>query len=742
MLKLVTPPLVPLQLHVAEFVTSARSFAAFPPIDSAAGLAARCAESADLSLDQPDPRYFGGFTSLQSAKSAESESRIATSHRESPSNKQAAEVVTSAFFIRAGWKWEHLNIVVVSGAVMWWILAMGRIVRFQRVLRDTHPASGELQVWTRELAARLGLRRYPLVCMVPGQVPPMLWATGGRPRLLVPSELWSSMNAEEQGSLLIHELAHLKRRDHWVRLLELIVSGLYWWHPIVWWARRELREAEEQCCDAWVVWAMPKGAKTYAGALLRALEFVSDARMAPAAASAIGATGHVSSLKRRLRMIVRANTPKGLSSAGRLAVLGIAATVLPLAPSLAQKSNTDHSATEQRRVQKERAEMFGVDDRQSLALKRQHAKENLAHVTRELLEVQSEKRKLEAELRESSRPDKAKQHKLLAMLDEVERHLTARIESLGKEERLLTANIPAFNESQDREKKDEAEDKLRDSAKRFQEKIQDVIKKLSKELGPVGEEVRKALERAVDEVHKALEKEGFSGEDLGRALEKSRDDLRDAFQRGGPVEKELREAIERSRDEIQEALETAREGARDQVDALRDRARELSDQDRAARDRARSDAEKGASPAREGREARRELEDARREIRELEAQLRRATRRLEEIERRESRRAPSARREPPRAPVPPIEPTAPSAESRPAPPQSPGAPATPARPSRPVAPGGRRAQPPGRPGQGAARRGSEAESDRRLRELENKMNQLLKELENLKENKGPSGNRG
>jgi len=41
------------------------------------------------------------------------------------------------------------------------------------------------------------------------------------------------------------------------RRLELAALGLYWWHPAAWWARRELREAEEQRCDAGVVAALP-----------------------------------------------------------------------------------------------------------------------------------------------------------------------------------------------------------------------------------------------------------------------------------------------------------------------------------------------------------------------------------------------------------------------------------------------------------------------------------------------------
>ncbi len=202
------------------------------------------------------------------------------------------------------------------------------------------PVSGELQSHTDLLAEQVGLGQKPTVCLVPGRVPPMLWAIGGRPRLLVPSQLWATMGEDERTSLLLHELAHLKRRDHWVRWLELIVAGLYWWHPVVWWARRALREAEEQCCDAWVVWAMPRRARTYAAALLAAVEFVSGARSAPAVASATGGSGHFSCLKRRLRMIVRAKTPRCLSWVGRLGMLGMAVLLLPLAPSWAQNDES------------------------------------------------------------------------------------------------------------------------------------------------------------------------------------------------------------------------------------------------------------------------------------------------------------------------------------------------------------------------------------------------------------------
>jgi hypothetical protein len=164
----------------------------------------------------------------------------------------------------------------------------------------------------------------------------MLWAVGGKPRLLVPSRLWQALTEEQRAVLLLHELAHLRRCDHWVRGLEIVTTCLYWWHPVVWWARRELREAEEQCCDAWVVWALPRSARAYALALVETLDFLSEARPAlPAAASGVG---HVHDLRRRLTMIMRGSTPRRLTWGGFLAVLGVGAVLLPLVPTWAQDS--------------------------------------------------------------------------------------------------------------------------------------------------------------------------------------------------------------------------------------------------------------------------------------------------------------------------------------------------------------------------------------------------------------------
>ncbi|HBI45970.1 MAG TPA: hypothetical protein DDY78_24400 [Planctomycetales bacterium] len=224
--------------------------------------------------------------------------------------------------------------VWLAGAFAWYALALVRLRRFRQMLRHAVPAPESLRQRTQRLAEKLRLQRCPGVWLVPGRVAPMLWAVGGRPRILFPADLLKQVGREQQNALLVHELAHLRRRDHWVRWLEFAAAGLYWWNPVLWFARRELREAEEQCCDAWVTSTLPGAGKTYATALLETLDFLSDAPPAmPLLASGVG---RVVDLKRRLTMIMRGTTPRTLGWRGAAAVVGLGALLLPMLPAWVQ----------------------------------------------------------------------------------------------------------------------------------------------------------------------------------------------------------------------------------------------------------------------------------------------------------------------------------------------------------------------------------------------------------------------
>jgi probable HAF family extracellular repeat protein len=218
----------------------------------------------------------------------------------------------------------------LGGSVAALFSSSARLVRARLLLRAAQPAPDEMQQRVRMLARRYGLPHCPDLVLLPGVLSPALWAAGGRHVLLMPCGLWDRLDDDGRDALLAHELAHLRRRDHWVRLLELVVVSVYWWFPVAWWVRRALRESEEMCCDAWVLWAVPGGARSYAKTLLDAVDFLAES--APLRLAGASGMGDFSTLKRRLDRIMVSRTFARVPRGAAASLLGFAAVLLPLAP--------------------------------------------------------------------------------------------------------------------------------------------------------------------------------------------------------------------------------------------------------------------------------------------------------------------------------------------------------------------------------------------------------------------------
>lgn len=223
-----------------------------------------------------------------------------------------------------------LLMVWLAGVAAWTTVQLVRAVRFQRRVVRAAKSDDALQQQVQRLAVALGLRRGPHVLLVDAAVSPMLWGCGSRAKLLFPLDLAARLDAEARATLLTHELAHFARGDHWVRLLELVATGLFWWHPVVWWARQQIEEAEEECCDAWVVSQFPHAPRQYAEALLDTIDYLCESRRAlPPVACGLGQAHFI---RHRLTKIMRGASPKMLSQRVRYATLLVAALLLPLQP--------------------------------------------------------------------------------------------------------------------------------------------------------------------------------------------------------------------------------------------------------------------------------------------------------------------------------------------------------------------------------------------------------------------------
>lgn len=230
--------------------------------------------------------------------------------------------------LRSNWLPRAIFWTWVTGSALWFAIAAARIARFARLIRHAEPADRAMQDEVWQLAQRIGISRVPQVRVARRRVPPLVWGMSGKPTLLLPAELLENLSHEQRATLLAHELAHVARRDDLVRWFELAAIGLYWWHPVAWWARYNAEAAQEQCCDARVMSLLPNAARAYAETLLATIEFLAEpGRKVPLGASGFSQVGH---MHRRLTMILKRNTSGRMSWTMTASLAALGFLVLPV----------------------------------------------------------------------------------------------------------------------------------------------------------------------------------------------------------------------------------------------------------------------------------------------------------------------------------------------------------------------------------------------------------------------------
>jgi len=136
-----------------------------------------------------------------------------------------------------------------GGALFVVLLSIWRRCLGMLWLRGATPAGAHVQALVRQVGETLGMPRTPRVVFVDAAVSPMIWC-GLRPLLVLPTQLWRTLDDDSRRAVLVHELAHVRRWDHVMCWLVAAVGAVYWWHPVAWWARRRLHEEAEASCDA------------------------------------------------------------------------------------------------------------------------------------------------------------------------------------------------------------------------------------------------------------------------------------------------------------------------------------------------------------------------------------------------------------------------------------------------------------------------------------------------------------
>ena len=128
-----------------------------------------------------------------------------------------------------------------------------------------------------------------------------------RPVVLLPASALSGLAPFQIEALLAHELAHIRRHDYLINLLQTGVETLLFYHPAVWWVGRQMRTERENCCDDLAV-AVCGDAVVYA----RALTELERIRMATPRLAMAANSGSL--LERVQRLLEKQRAPGRLAS--------------------------------------------------------------------------------------------------------------------------------------------------------------------------------------------------------------------------------------------------------------------------------------------------------------------------------------------------------------------------------------------------------------------------------------------
>ena len=235
------------------------------------------------------------------------------------------DVVVRASGLETGnWTWDIAIDVWLAGA----LTVFARLGLQWTKLRRTVSASGpiadlRLLRVANDVARAVGLRRPPVLLQSPALTIPITWGAR-RPRVLLPADscTWTD---ERTASVLLHEMAHARRRDWLFHLLAEAVCGAYWFHPLFWLARNRMRHESERAADDVVLNAGIDG-RDYAATLLA---IVRGARVLPPVPSV--AMARASDLGARITSLLAASSNRREASR-RMACSATTAAALVVLP--------------------------------------------------------------------------------------------------------------------------------------------------------------------------------------------------------------------------------------------------------------------------------------------------------------------------------------------------------------------------------------------------------------------------
>lgn len=282
-------------------------------------------EAAELSLWElsPPELSLGAGASGEPGSGSSPLERIAGSPLTLPA-VAAAPPLSLYAKLMLGW------MVVVAVLFLRFVWVQGRM---QRVIRQAMPLDpAALPVDFDGLRQLAGVRQPVHLVASPGLATPAVWGLF-RPKLLVPPDLLEQLTANQLTWVLLHELAHIRRADLVVALVQRCVQIIYFFHPAVWLANWLIDHEREYACDDAALAACPFPRRDCGQGFLRIVERANaqPITIAPALGLFDGFFTYKTFIRSRLMRILdtQRSVRPGLSVGSTAFLLAMAVVVLP-----------------------------------------------------------------------------------------------------------------------------------------------------------------------------------------------------------------------------------------------------------------------------------------------------------------------------------------------------------------------------------------------------------------------------
>ena len=146
------------------------------------------------------------------------------------------------------------NVKLIS--VLWFIgagllflkLVISYFAVYQLKNSKNHIAQAKLDEILNSLVLKMKITQEIGIKMNANVQVPMIMGTI-KPLILIPVSLISGLTTKQLEVIIAHELAHLKRNDFFINIIQSLVDIVFFYHPAMWWLSSEIRKERENCCD-------------------------------------------------------------------------------------------------------------------------------------------------------------------------------------------------------------------------------------------------------------------------------------------------------------------------------------------------------------------------------------------------------------------------------------------------------------------------------------------------------------